>query len=220
MPVLTLAELESQARSKLATLPAAVQDAALGFASLATSVVPTDQRDEIKYLVVEALATAIPKAAEKLKIDVTRFLFPTKMAGGFFTAVELRPEHFNLDTFRYNYTSTGEQNCPWNVTTPEKLYIVILGLKNPEPSPKTRMIYGKIGVDDLPTYGLADLQVKEDPNWIKKLPRYFLIPPQTSIELKVNVEAEGYDALQPWGFALLPADLAAKPSKTAYGYTS
>ena len=200
-------EMELEAvESELRRLPEEAQKAISEFAIMVTTNIPEDQRDLIKARLVAAAIGALPTAQRELKFTIDQFIRPTKLVSGRFTIVELRPELFGLTTFRYNWTVTGEQSCPWNVTTDERVVMAIVGLQNPEPSPKTRYVYGKIGVDDLPVYFVGDLEGFR----VKVLPQPYILKPRTTIDLKVYVEATGYDELKPYGVAFLPADLAAK----------
>jgi len=192
--------------SELAKLPDEAQKAISELATMATANIPEDQRDLIMARLIAAAIGALPTAQRELKFTIDQFIRPTKLVSGRFTIVELRPELFGLTTFRYNWTATGEQNCPWNVTTNERVVMAIVGFQNPEPSPKVRYVYGKIGVDDLPVYYVGDLEGFR----VKVLPQPYILKPRTSIELKVYVDALGYDEFKPFGVAFLPADLAAK----------
>ncbi|RLG85009.1 MAG: hypothetical protein DRO39_06610 [Thermoprotei archaeon] len=194
------------AEQALSQLPEEPQKAISEFVTMVTASIPEDQRDLIKARLVTAAIGALPTAQRELKVTLDQFIRPTKMVSGKFTVVELRPELFGLTTFRHEWTATGEQNCPWNVTTDERVVMVIVGFQNPEPSPKTRYVYGKIGVDDLPIYYVGDLEGFR----VKVLPQPYVLKPRSSIELKLYVEATGYDEFRPFGLAFLPADLAAK----------
>ncbi|RLE64998.1 MAG: hypothetical protein DRJ38_04465 [Thermoprotei archaeon] len=198
-------ELKS-AETALSRLPEEAQKAISELVVMATTNIPEDQRDLVKARLTAAAIGALPTAQRELKFTIDQFIRPTKLVSGRFTIVELRPELFGLTTFRYNWTATGEQSCPWNVTTDERVVMFIVGLQNPEPSPKTRYVYGKIGVDDLPVYFVGDLEGFR----VKVLPQPYILKPRTTIDLKVYVEALGYDELKPFGAAFLPADLAAK----------
>jgi len=194
------------AEQSLAQLPEEAKKAISELAIMATANIPEDQRDLIKARLVTGVAAALPVAMRELKFTIENFIRPTKMESGKFTVIELRPELFNKTTFRYNWASTGEQDCPWNVKTAENTVLVIVGLQNPEPSPKTRYIYGKIGVDDLPVYYVRDLSGFR----VKVLPQPYILKPRTDIDLTVYVEATGYDELRPWGAAIVSAVDATK----------
>jgi len=195
------------AEDLLAGQPENVRAAVSKFVMSATTNIPDDQRDLVKARLVKGIIGALPEAASALKFSVEKDLIePTKMVSGKFTIIELRPELFNKTTFRYNWASTGEQSCPWNVKTAEGTFLIIVGFQNPEPSPKTRYIYGKIGVDDLPTYFVGDLSGFR----VKVLPKTFNLKPRTDIDLKVYVEATGYDELRPFGAAIVSAVDATK----------
>ena len=200
------------AEQALAGQPENVKDAVSEFVMMATANIPEDQRDLIKARLVSGIIGALPKAAEALKFRIEDIIRPTKMQSGKFTIIELRPELFNKTTFRYNYTSTGAQSCPWNVKTAEGTYLIIVGFQNPEPSPKTRLIYGKIGVDDLPTYYVGDLSGFR----VKVLPRPFDVKPRSDIDLTVYVDATGYDELRPFGAAIVSAVDATKLSPWSF----
>jgi len=194
------------AMDKLAEQPTNIQYAVGEFTTMATMNIPEDQRELVKARLINAIIAALPVAMKELKFSIEQIIRPTKMVSGAFTIVELRPEMFNLTTFRHNWTSTGEQDCPWNVRVPDNLIPIIIGLQNPEPSPKTRYIYGKIGVDDLPVYYVGDLSGLR----VKLLPESYILKPRADISLKVYVEATGYDELRPFGAAIVRADDATK----------
>ncbi|RLG83081.1 MAG: hypothetical protein DRO39_08825 [Thermoprotei archaeon] len=198
-------ELKS-AISALSQLPEEAQKAVSEFAVMASINIPEDQRDLVMARLIKGAVGALPTVQRELKVTIDQFIRPTKMVSGKFTIVDLRPELFGLTTFRYNWAATGEQSCPWNVTTDERIVMVIVGFQNPEPSPKTRYVYGKIGVDDLPIYYVGDLEGFR----VKVLPQPYILKPRSSIELKQYIEAAGYDELKPFGAAFLPADLATK----------
>ena len=198
----------SSAMEALENLPANIQEAVAEFTVMATANIPVDQRDLIKARLVSGLIDALSEAPKVLGLKLEDIIRPTKMVSGKYTIVELRPELFNLSSFRYNWASTGEQSCPWNITVPERAMLVIVGFQNPEPSPKTRYVYGKIGVDDLPVYYVGDLEGFR----VKVTPRNFAVKPKTSIELKQYIEAAGYDEFRPFGAAIIPADQAVKLS--------
>ncbi|RLI43484.1 hypothetical protein DRO69_09230 [Candidatus Bathyarchaeota archaeon] len=194
------------AEQALATLPEEARKAISEFTMMSISNIPEDQRDLIKARLASSIIAALPVAQRELKFKIEDFIRPTKMVSGKYTVVELRPEMYNLTTFRYNWTATGEQSCPWNVTTPETIVMIIVGFQNPEPSPKTRYVYGKIGVDDLPVYYVGDLEGFR----VKVLPQPYILKPRTSIELKQYIEATGYDEFKPFGAAIVPAVEATK----------
>lgn len=194
------------AEQALTQLPEEAQKAVSEFAAMVTVNIPEDQRDLVKARLVSAAIGALPTAQRELKFTIDQFIRPTKMASGKFTVVELRPELFGLTAFRYNWAATGEQDCPWNITTDERVVMALVGFQDPEPSPKTRYVYGKIGVDDLPIYFMGDLSGFR----VKVLPQPYILKPRSSIELKQYIEATGYDEFRPFGIAFLPADLAAK----------
>jgi len=200
------------AEQVLARQPENVKQAVSEFVTMATANIPEDQRDLVKARLVNGIIGALPDAARELRFNVEDLIKPTKMASGKMTIIELRPELFNKTTFRNNYTSTGEQNCPWNVNVADGTFLIIVGLQNPEPSPKVRYIYGKIGVDDLPTYYVGDLSGFR----VKVFPQPFTLKPKTSIELKVYVEATGYDELRPFGAAIVSAVDATKLSPWSF----
>jgi len=198
------------AEQALTQLPQEAQKAISEFAIMITMNVPEDIRDLIKARLVSSLVSALPIAQRELKFAIEDFIRPTKMVSGKYTVVELRPELFGLTTFRYNWTATGEQSCPWNTTVPEKALFIIVGFQNPEPSPKVRYVYGKIGVDDLPIYYVGDLSGFR----VKVLPQTYIIKPRTTIDLRVYVEATGYDEFRPFGAAIIPADQAVRLTPT------
>ena len=198
------------AEQALTQLPQEAQKAISEFAIMITLNVPEDIRDLIKARLVSSLVSALPIAQRELKFAIEDFIRPTKMVSGKYTVVELRPELFGLTTFRYNWTVTGEQSCPWNTTVPEKALFIIVGFQNPEPSPKVRYVYGKIGVDDLPIYYVGDLSGFR----VKVLPQTYIIKPRTTLDLKVYVEAPGYDEFRPFGAAIIPADQAVRLTPT------
>lgn len=206
LAVLRVEEELKAAEQVLAQLPEEAQKAIAEFATMSVANIPEDQRDLIKARIITAAVGALPTVQRELKVTIDQFIRPTKMVSGKFTIVDLRPELFGLTSFRYNWAATGEQNCPWNVTTNERMVMAIIGFQNPEPSPKTRYVYGKIGVDDLPVYFVGDLEGFR----VKVLPQSYILKPRSSIELKVYVESTGYDEFKPFGVAFLPADLAAK----------
>ena len=198
-------ELESAAKA-LEGQPEEIRKAISEIAVMSTANIPEDQRDLIKARIVSASVAAVPVVQRELKITVDQIIRPTKLTGGKVTIVELRPELFGLTTFRKNWTSTGEQSCAFNVTTNERIVMVFIGFQNPEPSPKTKYVYGKIGVDDLPVFYVGDLEGFR----VKVLPQSFILKPRTTIELKQYIVATGYDEFKPFGVAFLPTDLAAK----------
>ena len=194
------------AEQSLASLPEEAQKAIGELAVMATANIPEDQRDLVKARLVSGLASALPVAQRELKFSISDFIRPTKMISGKYTVVELRPELFGLTTFRYNWTTTGEQSCPWNITVAERAVLILVGFQNPEPSPKTRYVYGKIGVDDLPVYYVGDLEGFR----VKALPQTYILKPKTSVDLKQYIEATGYDGFRPFGAAIIPADQAVR----------
>lgn len=198
-------ELELASRV-LAEQPEEIQKAISEIAVMMTANIPEDQRDLVKARIVSAAVAAVPVVQRELKITIEQIIRPTKLVGGKVTVVELRPELFGLTTFRKNWTSTGEQSCVFNTTTNERIVMAIVGFQNPEPSPKTKYVYGKIGVDDLPVFYVGDLEGFR----VKVLPQSFILKPRTTIELKQYIVAEGYDEFKPVGVAFLPTDLAAK----------
>jgi len=198
------------AEQALSQLPEEPQKAIAEFAVMATMNIPEDQRDLIKARLINAITAGLPVAQRELKFDIEDFIRPTKMISGKYTVVDLRPELFGLTSFRHNWTATGEQDCPWNTTVPEKAVLIIVGFQNPEPSPKTRYVYGKIGVDDLPLYFVGDLEGFR----VKVLPQSYILKPRTSLELKQYIEATGYDEFRPYGAAIIPADQAVRLSPT------
>lgn len=203
----------SKAESALKTLPDEQRKAVIELGVWSTMNVPSDQREFVKARLVNAIIAALPYAQRELKFNLEDLIKPTKMISGKYTIVDLRPELFNLTTFRKYWTSTGEQDCAWNVSsTSEKVYIVIIGFQNPEPSPKTRYVYGKIGVDDLPVLYVGDLSSYR----VKVLPQPFGIKPKTSIELKQYIEATGYDEFRPFGAAFVPSVEATKVATTTF----
>lgn len=206
MAYLTPEEELKVAEQSLNQLPENVSKALTEFAVMATANIPEDQRDLVKARVVMGAVGALPTVQRELKVTIDQIIKPTKLVSGKVTIVDLRPEIFGLTTFRKNWTATGEQACVFNGNTKDKVVIVIVGFQNPEPSPKTKYVYGKIGVDDLPVYYVGDLSGFR----VKVLPQPYIIKPGASIDLKQYIEAPGYDDFRPYGLAFLPADLAAK----------
>ncbi|RLE62837.1 MAG: hypothetical protein DRJ47_10115 [Thermoprotei archaeon] len=198
------------AEEALSELPEEPRKAISEFAIMATASIPEDQRDLIKARLVNAAIAALPIAQRELDMALEDFIRPTKMVSGKYTIVDLRPELFGLTTFRYNWTATGEQSCPWNTTVPEKAILIIIGFQNPEPSPKTRYVYGKLGVDDLPIYYVGDLEGFR----VKVLPQSYIVKPRTTIDLRQYIEATGYDEFRPYGAAIIPADQAVRLTPT------
>ena len=182
------------------------------------ALIPEDQREQVANILVDAAQAVFPKAMEKLKVSAETFTSPEKLEEGEWTLVPLDSIHFNLDTWRYNYTSTGEQSHPIEgLVISDKLYLFAIGFKNPEPSPKVSYIRLKLNIRDYGYIMLEDLMYRDDPNRVKPLDFILEFPPESKITTaKVGVLSTGYDNLQLVGGAFVRVQYVTERSKATF----
>lgn len=130
----------------------------------------------------------------------------------------IRPEHVGFTTWDGENTGTGWGDWCGTAAAPrtlsEESMIVILGLINYDPSPKTSAVRVTIGNTSFPTWYLEQSQRIPGALQMKELANKVYIGPETTFSFRKKRDAVGFDSLALLGLSYVQGNELAEESPT------
>lgn len=130
----------------------------------------------------------------------------------------IRPEHIGFSTWDGENTATGWGDwCGTSAaqrTLGEEALVVILGMINYDPSPKTSAVRATIGNTTFPTWYMEQSQRIPGALQMKELANKVYIGPEVSFNFRKKRDAIGYDSLALLGLSYAQGSELAKETPT------